>query len=920
MGRVDKAVLSGRFALAVSGSLLRDPSVVHALAKRADWSPMTLSGVPTAPVVGVGAGPLARVVAEPGGVVVVVEPDSADLAGLTAINKLVERSPNKPTIVVVSRSLDLLRLKLAFPTLAVEHEKGRGKDFLEALPLPNSEHTAVIEAVPVKAAKDSGSPRFCFVGRDEEVASMAALLAEPGPVVVLGPYGVGRTQVIDHAVAAAGLTRTPEFTLGPAMAADALYARLAALCVEGGDSGLSDALKQPRTPHGAVVAALTSLRAANLGNHVLVVQELQFALGREGDFFRRSRLELLVEALLTEVVPLRIVFTSTVAPRFHREGQDHALRRVEIAGLKGRFLHDLFEANHAPEFPRDQFGPLSERIHGHPIATRMFAVAVRDRPEHAALLEDTKFLASKALADLEPLRKHVSKRIEAMNNEARGLLSGLAHSRIPLTAELFSALSVKRQPRLDLLAAGLLDTTGLEGDRRFRVHPLVRTQMTFRECNDFDTYNMLADAVAGLARAATGVAQVALGQEANRCGLSAGRNARVRVPLEWPDQDSLLDQLDGMLRSREARLDVADDMVLAVLAADPSNADAWIHRVEIALRGKLKNEELEALLGAALDAAPCPELVQRGTGAWTSRKDSRRAIAWLEAGIERMPNEARLHTRLGALLQREGRRNEAVALLERAMELQPMLPDAYGLLGMARRDEGHLVEAEQLLREAVRLAPGDPTQTVRLADLLAARARVDDEAARALRAEAKELLEPLLQGDRPPEAALLLATVLREDGAPMERRAWLLDQAGKASDRALDRAYRVAVERALHQLAEGNLDASETVIVELSRREPSQHRAFGALGHLFEAREMPVPAHAEYQRARDRAPQGTLERLAYERHMQRLASVIEGQIAALYAGPVADEDEGVLPLEVVSPKIKRRGKGKIAAEAPPEPT
>jgi hypothetical protein len=44
---------------------------------------------------------------------------------------------------------------------------------------------------------------------------------------------------------------------------------------------------------------------------VLVVRELEQGMGRDQDFFRRSRLELLLLAMLTGTAALPIVFVST---------------------------------------------------------------------------------------------------------------------------------------------------------------------------------------------------------------------------------------------------------------------------------------------------------------------------------------------------------------------------------------------------------------------------------------------------------------------------------------------------------------------------------------------------------------------------------------------------------------------------------
>lgn len=67
MSRVEKAIETGRCAIAVSESLLRDPTVMLALTERAALTPMALAGAPVAPVVPVSAEGVARAVAQPGG-------------------------------------------------------------------------------------------------------------------------------------------------------------------------------------------------------------------------------------------------------------------------------------------------------------------------------------------------------------------------------------------------------------------------------------------------------------------------------------------------------------------------------------------------------------------------------------------------------------------------------------------------------------------------------------------------------------------------------------------------------------------------------------------------------------------------------------------------------------------------------------
>ena len=91
MNRVEKAIEAGRCALAVSGSLLRDPEIMLALSERAALCPMALGGHPVAPVLPVGADGIAHVVTEPGGVLVLVEPEGADVAGLNQLGQLLQQ-------------------------------------------------------------------------------------------------------------------------------------------------------------------------------------------------------------------------------------------------------------------------------------------------------------------------------------------------------------------------------------------------------------------------------------------------------------------------------------------------------------------------------------------------------------------------------------------------------------------------------------------------------------------------------------------------------------------------------------------------------------------------------------------------------------------------------------------------------------
>lgn len=891
MNRVEKAIESGRCALAISGSLLRDPEVMLALSERAALSPMALAGPTVAPVIPVGPDGVAHAVAQPGGVVVVIEPQGADVPGLQQLGALLQRGRHRPDIVVVARQYNPFALGGALSGLQVDHEKGRGKAFIQGLPEPPEavEVPGVAEAVAKVKKKGSEipAPRFCFVGRDEEVESLAGMLGTGGPIVVSGPRGVGRHQLLEHALLKAELQRLPDVWLGWGTAFDALIARIAIVAAEAGNPALAELLKGEHTPAAAIEAAVAALSTEGLAGKVLVVHRLEFGLGRDSDFFRKGRLEMLLAALLTSPAAMPLVFVSTRQPRFHREGIADNLRRVEVGGIMGRFFHEIFEAHKAIEIPREKFGPISERVHGHPMAARTFAIATRIRQDGEAIVDEPKFMRMESLEDPNALRKQLSKRVERLPKPLRAVLALLCHLAEPVDGNMLADLRVNRKNRLELLSLGLLDMFGTMDDRRYRVHPLVRTHLSWREISDFDTCADLSEYYQAQARKADGAKKQSLEHQQNRFAI-AGRRLRLRPRPELPDHDAWLESITGMLRARQPRLDLVEQRLNECLKQNPANADAWILRIELAAAQQAKIEAIEAILEEAIAKGAVPELFHQVASFCLSRRARNRAITVLERGIEVFPNESRLRTRLGAVMMRQGRRNEGIEHLTAAMNMDPMLPDAYGLLGMAKRDEGAdaVAEAEQLLREAVRLAPGDPVQTSRLADLLIERARVDVDQQRALREEAAELLDEGVRGDRrAPEACLLLATLIREQGGDLERAAWLLKQTRKLTDRGHERSRRITVERALLDMVQGKLDQAEQTIRQRIDKDPTHAAAFAALGHVLEMREQYIPAYAEYQRAKERTSQNSLACRYYDLQLARVQKIIEDQAAGLLDAP-----------------------------------
>ncbi len=920
MSQVAEAISAGRCSLAIGGALLRDPDVMLQLSSRASLKPMALAGPAVSPVVPVGDTGVARALSQKNGVVVLIEPETSDAQGLAALGKLLSRGPNKPKVIVVARNYNPFSFGTALRGLKVEHERGRGKKYLSGLPTPTAEELPDVVALPKakKPTSDIPAPMFNFVGRDEELAIVADILGQGGPFVLSGGAAVGRGALMNHAIAASELSRKPDLYLGRGTGADALAARLAEMCAQAGSPALKELLEgKERTPKQVVDTAIASLKAADsLAGSVMVVHNLDYGLGPDIDFFRRSRLELLLEALLTNEYPLRLVFISQRQPQFNREGQAAPLRRLVVAGVKGKFLHELFEAYKAPEFARDNFGPISERIHGHPVAARHFAIALRDQGDNfKKLLEEAKFMRVESVADTAQIKKRIGKKLAKLPKDQRAALSLLAHARVPMSGTTLAELKINRKVRLSLLAAGLLDMVGTMDDKSYRVHPLVKRELTWREVSDYDAAEKLVDIYTRLAaKAEDAVEKLAWQQEVNRCAMEA-RKSGARIQLSMPDQDAWIEAVRGMFKDKRARPDLMHKRIREAITADTSNADAWLLLCDLARRSDSKAEAMIALFDEAQAAAPVPELYHQAVGFWMSRRKRGKAIEVLEAAVAALPDEPRLHTRLASMLMAQGRRTDGLEHLKRAMELAPMLPDAYGLMGQAKRAEGAVEEAEGLLREAVRLGADDPVQVGRLVDLLMARARLDLDAQDALRKEAKEILDHVIAGDRPAgDALLLLATLVRESTGDAERAAWLLKKARKNTDRGTDRHRRVQIEASLQAMASGKLDEAENNLRQRCGHDPADHRGFGALANVLEARDMFVPAHAEYMRALERAPKNSLAAQLYERHMKRLQAVIEAQAAGLYAAPETAAAPEERPAQA---RIVRRRKDDDSAEAAP---
>ncbi len=892
MAKIEAAIEAGRCALAVSGALTHDAEVMLALKERAALMPMVMSGPATDPLLPVGDAGLARAIGQPGGVLVLVEPGPADMAAVTRLGQLVATAPHKPAVIVVAKKYDAFPMMAAFRGTRLEHVKDRAKAFLAALPLPPALEEAPLPDVPKASERrkgtDGASVQPPFVGREEPLAELVGMLGQGGPIVVSGPRGIGRATLVEHALGAAGVARVAELKLGRPAGFDALIAILAEACREAGAPALAERLsagvEERPTPPELVALAVSTLQAAEgLDGKAIVVHGLHFAAGKDGSFFRKSRLELLCEALLTATYPLRLVFVSAIQPVFFREGRDAPLRRLELGGILGRFYHEVFTGYGVEGVARDKFGPLSERLHGNPLAVLTAAVAVRHTPK---LADDDKFFSLSGADDEEGIGKQIAKRLAKLDDTLRGALSWCAHLRDPVDGAALGDLGITRKYREALVAEGLLSVLGPSDQRRYRVHDLVRRQLTAREVASFDILDELGARARKAFETASGVARVVIALDANRAAHGA-RKANLAVDAGFPDHDALLDGIAGLLRGTRARPDLAAERIAYVLKRDPANADAHLLKLELLRRTDAKNEDVAAAIDEAVAKAPVPEVFHEAVGFHLARNARNKAIKVLEDAVAAFPDQARLRTRLGSLLLRQGRRPEAIEHFQEAMRLDPMLPDAYGLLGMARRDEGpaRLDEAETLLREAVRLAPGDVVQSSRLVGLLLEIFRGVPERREAVRGEIKSILDGLYAADKQSfDVLVLFAETLRTLGDDLERALWFLKTARKHLPKRRGAGIRLDLEFALLDLSRGDLDRAEPALRRLAKSEPSNHRVFLAIADVLVARRQFVAAHAELKRAADRTAPDSLDRAVIDGRLAEVAGMIAAEAEALAAG------------------------------------
>lgn len=914
MNRVETAIQEGRCVLAIGGKALARPEVQAELRRRAIPA-VALGAAPVNPVVAASAESLHPVLSGPGGVLVLVEPEpGVDGKALADIEKIVQSAGrNKPRLVVAARAFNPFGLPMALRLLKLDQEKKRAVDFLASLPVPtgsappSADNVApgtgpAVPRAPVKPKKQRRrAPLPVFVGREEELATLQGMIAEDGgPIVVTGPPGVGRRWLVEKALDGCERTRLPNLVFARGTGADTLFARLALTAQSGGDSRLAEALTAdpPMSPVELAPLIVDTLTGEAFADKVVVFERLHDLQDRrDGSFYRNGRLETVLRAVFQSTPALRIIAISDLPVTFYREGEGHTVRHLPLEGLKGKELHELYAAHNVEEFPRDRFGPIFERTHGHPLANRFLALAVARDGDVDRTLGKQRFLKADNIGDLAALDTHIRRRFEKVDKSLRDALAAVAMCRSPINTDAMSVLGINRNTRIDLLAQGWLEQTPHSENRCYYVHPMIRAQLTLREIEDFRRLEDFGHHLHQTARALKGEEgrkddSFALAQEGNRM-LVAARRGRSALRLPFPDADAQIDEIRGLMRRREPRLDIARARINEWKKKVSGNTELLLAEAELMIAEKADKDAIEAAFNTIATSVPTPEVFHTWATWHQSRSARGKAATALEQGIATFPTDARLHRRLAGFYLGMNRQLDAIDVLKKASDLEPMMPDTYGMLGEIYLELGtnRWQEAADCIAEARRLAPENPNHLAREAHLLICRSMVESEQADALMEQAEALLREAVALDKSNRRVLvLLARVIIDRNGDLDNAQWLLKRAMKREGgRRRREAPGAVVQRARLLVRQAAFDEAARLIQRALKSSDHDHTAHAAQGELFLAKGDLLAAHAAWQAARARTPKFAPEVGVYDATLAGLQARIEAGESVAPAAPVSPE-------------------------------
>ncbi|BEL12234.1 BTAD domain-containing putative transcriptional regulator [Actinoplanes sichuanensis] len=410
---------------------------------------------------------------------------------------------------------------------------------------------------PGLAGAGSGVPlRFSsFLGRAEEQQRLAALLAGPGLVSVVGPGGVGKTRLVAETVrAVAGVAWV-----------DAAGVRAEDL-VEALAVGVGARVAPADDPFAVIAAAAARHR-------IVVLDNCEHVLGTAAD-------------LAVALHGVRLVVTSQESLRVDGE---QVLRLGPLAADVGRRL--FCERAGAPE--SELVGEIVERLDLLPLAIELAATqaAALGVAELHARLDDRLDLLSRGSRAADPrhrtLRAVVAWSFGLLDEPSAGLLQRLAVFAGTFTVAAAEAVSASRSASgapVAALLAGLVDRSLVvrDGPGRFRLLETVRA---------FASESPGADRAATEARHAEAMAAAAIDLD--------GR-------MRGPDQAAAVREVDALLPDLRLAFARGEPAVRVRLAAAMYRYGYRCQQYEVLAWGR-----------AALDGPPHPDaFAAAATHAW----------------------------------------------------------------------------------------------------------------------------------------------------------------------------------------------------------------------------------------------------------------------------------------------------------------
>ena len=889
MDRIEAAIREGRCVLAIGKQALSNPEVLAELRHRSVPA-VSLGGDAVNPVSTLSADNLSAALNRTDGVLVLVEPDGAsDGRALNQLGDLLKAAGNKPKLFVAARAYNPFMMPMSMRLLKIEGLKYRAKDFIAALPVIDAQATQA-EAAPKKKKKKNElpfkAPKAQFVGREDEVNTLQGWLSEAGgPIVVSGPSGIGKRWLIEHALIGQDVTRWPDLTIGPGVGVDTLIGRIAGAAKAAGADGLHQAVTRKKDQPGpAKLATLIAetLSDSALAGHVFVVHGLDHLMDRRrGHFKADGRIEMVMNAILRSTPEMRIILSSRRVPQLYNEGAMSGLRTLELGGLKGKVLHELFTAHHVEDVSREKFGPIHDRTMGHPLAARFLAISAIEDGDIDELLNQNRYLKVTHLDRAEAVTRHIKRRIDKLRDSDRKALAAVSLFRDPATTEDLRIFDIDRRTRLFLVSQGLLDQTPVDGDRRYYVHSSVSRHLEYREVYDFDNMQSLGRQMHNHARDAAkdeGQTSQALAYqvEGNRLLIESRRERHIKPP-QYSDLDAMIENIRGMIRRKNPRLDIARQRINPILKQATTHPELLLANAELCAAEKADFSTVVGAYNALHSAAPTPEGYFSEADMHTRMRARGKAARALEHGLKAFPECARMYRRMAAVFLDQNKIDEGVVMLKSAMTLEPLMPDTYGLLADAYMAQGRPGWDNTLsaLNEALALDPTNSRHLVRKASLLRDQALASEDQGAALLEQAEEAIKAALDLDKGSSVAQTLAAcIILDRGGDADQAEWFLSQSKKRTQTSF-----ALVQKARVLIRKGTLDDVERLINKALKLEPSNHEAFAAQAEMWEGQGQIFHAFEAIKGAKERSHKDSAARVHYDKHMTRLGALIESGAA-----------------------------------------